>query len=132
MDPLADKILTSSALISFVALGYAKAWMVMTIVAREFIITGLRSLSAFKGHVILPSFLAKIKAASQMVVIIFMLIVINGETIFGSFAREIPLFNLVVMQVYFDIMIFITLILTVWTGVDYFIKSFSLIKSLLR
>jgi CDP-diacylglycerol--glycerol-3-phosphate 3-phosphatidyltransferase len=61
MDPLADKILTSTAFISFAALGYVKAWMIMLIVFREFFITGLRSLAAYRGLVISP-----IKNASML------------------------------------------------------------------
>ncbi|MBD3170595.1 MAG: CDP-diacylglycerol--glycerol-3-phosphate 3-phosphatidyltransferase [candidate division Zixibacteria bacterium] len=132
MDPLADKILTSTAFISFVALGYAQAWMISTIIVREFIITGLRSLAAYKSYLILPSFLAKVKAASQMVVIVFMLVVINGETILGSAAGKIYIFDTELMQPYFDIMILITTLLTVYTGLDYIIKGFSMIKSLMR
>jgi len=132
MDPLADKILTSTAFISFVALGYARAWMVSTIIVREFTITGLRSLVAYRGQVILPSFLAQVKTASQMIVIVFMLIVINGHTLLGSFAQNDPLFDIAGMQIYFDITILVTMILTVWTGLDYIIKSFPVIKSLIK
>jgi CDP-diacylglycerol--glycerol-3-phosphate 3-phosphatidyltransferase len=49
MDPLADKILVSTAFISFVNLGYAKTWMISVIIVREFLITGLRSLAAYRG-----------------------------------------------------------------------------------
>ncbi|PJA30137.1 MAG: CDP-diacylglycerol--glycerol-3-phosphate 3-phosphatidyltransferase [candidate division Zixibacteria bacterium CG_4_9_14_3_um_filter_46_8] len=132
MDPLADKILTSMAFISFVALGYARAWMVMIIVGRELFITGLRSLAAYRGQVIMPSFLAQAKTASQMVVIVFMLIVINGQAILGSLADNIVLFDTSKMQSYFDVMIFITLLLTVWTGLDYIIRSFAMLKSLTK
>lgn len=132
MDPLADKILTSTAFISFVSLGYAKAWMVLTIIGREFLITGLRSAAAYKGYVILPSFLAKVKTTVQMTVIVFMLIVINGHTILGNSASNISLFNISQMQIHFDWMIFITMLITVWTGMDYIIKSLPLIKSLLK
>jgi len=54
MDPLADKILTSTAFISFAALGYVQAWMIMLIIFREFFITGLRSLAAYRGLIISP------------------------------------------------------------------------------
>jgi len=69
MDPLADKILVSTAFITFVNLGYAKTWMITTIIVREFIITGLRSLAAYKGMIITPSFVAQWKTAMQMIVI---------------------------------------------------------------
>ncbi|MBD3232754.1 MAG: CDP-diacylglycerol--glycerol-3-phosphate 3-phosphatidyltransferase [candidate division Zixibacteria bacterium] len=132
MDPLADKILTSTALISFVGLGYAKAWMVLPIIVREFLITGLRSLAAYKGQVIMASFLAKAKTASQMVAIVFLLIVINGETILGPVTKDIIFFNTEEMQIYFDIVIFISMILAVYTGLDYIVKSFPMIKNLVK
>src|SRR3989337_428041 len=67
MDPLADKILTSTALISFVALGYVRGWMVTVIVGREFFITGFRSLAAYRGMLIAPTLGAKFKTLLQMI-----------------------------------------------------------------
>ena len=76
MDPLADKILTSTAFISFAALGYVQAWMIMLIIIREFFITGLRSLAAYRGLVISPSISAKFKTALQMLTIVVILLYI--------------------------------------------------------
>lgn len=132
MDPLADKILTSSAFISFAALGYARAWMVFIIIAREFIISGLRSVAAYEGKVILPSFPARIKTAFQMAVIFIMLFIINGRIIFGGIVSDMPLFDLPAMQFYFDAMILATMILTLWTGVDYLLKNIPVLKDSLK
>ena len=73
MDPLADKLLVCSALICFVQLGSVPAWMVIIIIAREFAITGLRSLAAADGIIIAASKWGKAKTISQMIAIILML-----------------------------------------------------------
>ena len=69
MDPLADKILVSSALISFIELGKVPAWVVVVIIAREFIISGLRVLAASDGITIAASKLGKTKTITQLIAI---------------------------------------------------------------
>ncbi|MCP3956346.1 MAG: CDP-diacylglycerol--glycerol-3-phosphate 3-phosphatidyltransferase [bacterium] len=69
LDPAADKILTSAAFISLVELGRAPAWIVVTIVAREFAISTLRSVAATQGVVIAAAWSAKIKTFSQVLAI---------------------------------------------------------------
>ena len=69
LDPAADKILTSAAFISLVELGRAPAWIVVTIVAREFAISTLRSVAATQGMVIAASWSAKLKTLSQVLAI---------------------------------------------------------------
>ncbi len=69
LDPAADKILTSAAFISLVELGRAPAWIVVTIVAREFAISTLRSVAATQGVVIAASWSAKLKTVSQVLAI---------------------------------------------------------------
>ncbi len=67
MDPLADKVLVSAALIVFLAmdLPFVPASLVLLIVAREFLVTGLRSIAGYRGVVIIPTLLAKMKTVSQ-------------------------------------------------------------------
>ncbi len=65
MDPIADKLLISMALVSFVALRMAAAWVVLVIIAREFLIMGLRTLVAYRGEVMESSGLAKAKTFLQ-------------------------------------------------------------------
>ena len=132
MDPLADKILTSTAFISFAALGYVQAWMIMLIIIREFFITGLRSLAAYRGLVISPSISAKFKTVLQMLTIVVILLYINLKTIMpalgyrgGFFEREM------VIQV-FDWMVLITMVITVLTGIDYLIKNGRILKGVLK
>ena len=63
-DPLADKILISLAFIAFVVLGYVQMWMVLLIILREFLITGLRTLAAYRGTLITPSLPPRIPRAA--------------------------------------------------------------------
>jgi CDP-diacylglycerol--glycerol-3-phosphate 3-phosphatidyltransferase len=74
LDPIADKLLTSAAFISLVALGLAPAWMVALIIGREFAITGLRSLAYTRGITIPASPLGKIKMASQVTAILLLIL----------------------------------------------------------
>lgn len=131
MDPLADKILTSTALISFASLGYVQTWMVLTIIARDFIITGLRSVAAYRGLLILPTRVAKWKTASQMVVIVIILLYINIRTTYlsyGQWNQEIDPIAFLVLNG----MVFISMALTVSSGMDYLIKNRSIVTSLLK
>jgi CDP-diacylglycerol--glycerol-3-phosphate 3-phosphatidyltransferase len=78
LDPLADKLLISAALISFVGLKelHIPAWMVILIISREFIITGLRSLAASKSIIIAASKQGKFKTTSQITAIITLLLIL--------------------------------------------------------
>lgn len=74
MDPLADKLLISAALVSLVQMNLAPAWMVAVIIGREFAVTGLRSLAYNRGVVIAPSPLGKIKMIAQVVAILLLIL----------------------------------------------------------
>jgi len=132
MDPLADKILVSTAFISFVNLGYAKSWMVTTIVVREFFIIGLRSIAAYKGMVITSSYAAQWKTALQMVVISCILVFINLKTWLAPAGYNWAMFNSPMTNTVFDIMILVTVVLSVATGIDYMFKSSGMLKGLLK
>ncbi|KPL02730.1 MAG: hypothetical protein AMJ73_08335 [candidate division Zixibacteria bacterium SM1_73] len=132
MDPLADKILTSTAFISFVALGYVRAWMILIIVVREFLVTGLRSIAAYKGVVILPSILAQWKTACQMTVIAIILIYINLEATLLPLGYNWSILTTDSIYEVFDAMVFFTMLMTVGTGIDYLIKNAFLLKGVLK
>ncbi len=132
MDPLADKILVSTAFISFVALGYVQTWMILVIILREFLVTGLRSLAAYKGMVILPSYFAKWKTGCQMAVIIIILVYINLKSTLLPLGYNWSVFTSDSAFRAFDVMIFITMLLTVGTGIDYLVKSAFLLKGVLK
>lgn len=74
LDPIADKLLTVSAFISLVELRLAPAWMVVVIVGREFIVSGVRSIAASRGVVIAASAWGKGKTASQVVAIALLIL----------------------------------------------------------
>jgi CDP-diacylglycerol--glycerol-3-phosphate 3-phosphatidyltransferase len=74
IDPLADKLLTSAAFISLVAMDVAPAWMVAVIIGREFAVTGLRSIAYGRGQSIPASRLGKFKMASQVVAILLLIL----------------------------------------------------------
>jgi CDP-diacylglycerol--glycerol-3-phosphate 3-phosphatidyltransferase len=130
MDPLADKLLTSTAFVAFVAAGYIKSWMVSVIILREFLVTGLRSLAAYRGVVITPSPLARWKTGGQMSVIVIILFFTNLKDTFASISYH-PWNQTLVPRV-FNGMVFVVMILTVVTGIDYLIKHASSLKGVLR
>jgi CDP-diacylglycerol--glycerol-3-phosphate 3-phosphatidyltransferase len=74
MDPLADKLLITAALVSLVSLGRLAAWVAMVIIAREFAVTGLRAVAAERGVVIAASWLGKLKTALQVAAVIALIV----------------------------------------------------------
>lgn len=106
MDPLADKLLVCSALICLMELNRVPAWMVLIIIAREFIISGFRLVASDAGVVIAASYWGKFKTISQIVMIIALLI-------------EFP---------YAFVFSWIAVILTIVSLVDYMAKNLNVIK----
>lgn len=78
MDPLADKLLVCSAMICMIDLKRLSAWFVIIIIAREFIISGFRLIAAENGIVIAANYWGKFKTASQMIMIIFLILHFDG------------------------------------------------------
>ncbi|HEQ98662.1 MAG TPA: CDP-diacylglycerol--glycerol-3-phosphate 3-phosphatidyltransferase [candidate division Zixibacteria bacterium] len=132
MDPLADKILASIALIAFVVLDYARAWMVLPIIIREFFIMGLRSLAAYKGMVITPTWWAKLKTFLQMVSIGLILLFVNLQTFIPAMGERWDILTDSRSYLFIDGILFITMVITVATGIDYIVKYFYLLKNVLR
>ena len=110
MDPLADKLLVCSALICLVALDRIPAWMVIVIIAREFIISGFRLIASDNGVVIAASYWGKFKTTFQMVMICLMIADITAISIFT------------------DIVTWIAVVLTVVSLVDYLVKNKDVMK----
>lgn len=108
LDPVADKLLTSSAFIMLAAHGWVPAWMVCVIVGRELSITGLRSVIAGKGVDISASRLGKLKTGFQIAAIIPLMI---HYPVLGFDFAAIG-----------KVLIWAALGFTVWSGIDYFIK----------
>jgi len=109
-DPLADKLLVMTALIFFVQFQWVPAWMVAIIVIRELAITGLRTLIVENnGKVLAAAMPGKIKTASQMIAISFFLL---HDIVFAMF--NVP---------FAMIMMWIALLATIYSGIDYFYKN---------
>lgn len=132
MDPLADKILTSTALICFVATDYVKAWMVMAIIGREFLITGVRGMAAYKGLVIMPTVLAQWKTASQMAVILGIMSFYVLQMILEPMGVYSAIFTSPLAPRVIDLSVFAVMVLTVVSGLDYLIKNAALLRGVLR
>lgn len=109
LDPLADKLLITAALISLVEMQRLEAWIAIVIISREFAVTGLRLIAVAEGVVIAASPLGKLKTIIQIVAIVaLMLNNVPFSTIAFPFA---------------DIVTWLAVIVTVVSGLDYFYKN---------
>jgi CDP-diacylglycerol--glycerol-3-phosphate 3-phosphatidyltransferase len=129
LDPLADKIIVSSAFIGFSIIGYVEAWMVLIIVVRDFLITGFRSYAILKGKPITTSFLAKSKTFGQFGVIYFILLfhLFSGGAEadeLNGILRAIEESNVILILMY------IITFLTVVSGCLYFIENRTQIRKI--
>ena len=129
LDPLADKILTTAAFICFVeqpsyrtGVPLVQAWMVLVIVARDFLVTGLRLIAAQKGVVLRAEQLGKHKTASQMVTIILILLGLAAREDWHCFGVDYARFDMGFSRATLCLML-ITVVLTVVSGVAYLYKN---------
>ncbi len=109
MDPLADKLLVSTALISLVAMQRIPAWIAIVVIAREFAVTGLRAIASTQGRVIAASGLAKWKTALQMVALVAIMID-NWPFVYIGFPFAM-------------LSMYAAVLMTILSGVDYFVKN---------
>lgn len=112
MDPLADKLLVCSALICFVEMQLLPAWIVIIIISREFIISGFRLIASDNGVVIAASYWGKFKTTSQMIMIVLLIAQLPGT----------------VFDILEQLFVYIALILTVVSLIDYLIKNKDVLK----
>ena len=110
MDPLADKLLVTSALVSLVSLDRLSAWVAMVIIARELAVTGLRQLAMEQGHVVAASYWGKIKTVAQVAMVMCLIAVDDS-----------PL--------WLDGIVYVTVAITVLSGADYFFGLRRLLRS---
>ena len=113
LDPLADKLLVTGAFIVLVDIGRIPSWIVVLILGREFLVTGLRGIAATEGMVIAATPLAKVKTVSQILAIVFLFL----DQYFLPYLGFSP-------GIWF---LYIALFFTVYTGYDYMIKTFPVI-----
>jgi CDP-diacylglycerol--glycerol-3-phosphate 3-phosphatidyltransferase len=111
LDPVADKLLVSAALVSLVQVGQVEAWIVVVIIGREFAITGLRGVSAAQGMIVGASDLGKYKTFTQYLAITLLIL-----------ERNVPV-GLEAEYAYLSRgMLWAALTLTVVSGLDYFVR----------
>jgi CDP-diacylglycerol--glycerol-3-phosphate 3-phosphatidyltransferase len=114
LDPLADKLVVSAALIMLIPLGRAPAWMVVVIVGRELAITGLRSMALSEGKVISADELGKKKMVFQIVAILGLLL---HYEYFGINFHAIGMFFL-----------WLAVVMTLWSGINYFRRFWDVLE----
>ncbi|MFT8347915.1 CDP-diacylglycerol--glycerol-3-phosphate 3-phosphatidyltransferase [Clostridium saccharoperbutylacetonicum] len=124
MDPLADKLLVTAALISLVELHVVPSWAAIVIIAREFAVSGLRSIAAAQGRVIAASWWGKIKTVIQIIAIILLLLKVN--------IHEAKLLKIFVIDNHYvkeffaitpTIALMLAVVVTLISGYDYFKKN---------
>jgi CDP-diacylglycerol--glycerol-3-phosphate 3-phosphatidyltransferase len=115
LDPVVDKILVSAGLVILVSTGCLQPWIAVCIVGRELLVTGLRALAASRGVLIPAGSLGKIKTVTQYVAVIAMLL------------RD-SLAHLVNFQIS-SLAMYIALVMTIWSGLNYFIENRDIFKT---
>ena len=118
LDPIADKLIVMAALIMILPYDRVPAWMVLVILGREMIITGLRGIASTEGIVIAASKLGKYKTIFQLVAIIGLLLHYDYHWFFGV-DHPLLIVNMHNVGMFY---IWIATVLTIWSGVDYLSK----------
>lgn len=123
LDPLADKVLVSAALIAFNILGYIQLCVVLVIVIRDFMVTGLRSYALFRNRPVVTQELARTKTFIQMISVYFVYIFLLAD-----YFAEVHQISFGVIRVlkqigFVDKLMAIVALLTLYTGVQYFILN---------
>jgi CDP-diacylglycerol--glycerol-3-phosphate 3-phosphatidyltransferase len=119
MDPLADKMLVTTVLIILIAQNRIAPWIVIVILAREFMVMGIRTLAASENKIIAASYIAKVKTNFQFLMVIVLLL--------GGFPFNYLDTSLRLTSVLEFVLIYGAALLTVVSGADYFIKNRSII-----
>ncbi|MCL2790144.1 MAG: CDP-diacylglycerol--glycerol-3-phosphate 3-phosphatidyltransferase [Desulfobulbus sp.] len=109
MDPLADKVLVATALVMLIPIGRMPAWVTLIILCREIVVTGLRSVASSSGIVVDASNMGKWKSTIQYIGL--------GTLIFPNDVLPIPFLHQIGLAI-----VYVALVLTVWSGIDYFYK----------
>jgi len=123
LDPIADKLIVMAALIMILPYGRVPAWMVLVILGREIIITGLRGIASSEGIVIQASDLGKFKTIFQLVAIIGLLLHYDYNWLFGI-EHQLMHVNMHNVGMFF---LWIATLLTVWSGMDYLARFIKII-----
>lgn len=121
LDPLADKMLTTTAFLGFLAGGHIDVWAVMLILSREFMVTSVRLIAAKDGHVIAASRAGKTKTVMQFVAIIYMMTVLEFSSWHNTWLAGLGIPDAVfgALLLLGRLLIWVSVVLTVVSGVQY-------------
>ena len=139
LDPIADKLLVTAALIALVGQDKIPSWFVTVIIAREFIVTGIRLIANGEGRVIAASIWGKLKTITQMIAISLLLLdnyrLPADESDVFMFRKFGELFNTIavsplesVIGILATVMMLIALVITIYSGCDYLAKNKDVLK----
>ena len=140
VDPLADKLLVTAALLIFIEKGIFPSWMVFIVLAREFIITSLRNVAAAKGKVLAASWTGKVKTCVQIagIIIDFFVLILSSNTLeeINNIQSSIgviggvdgPTAVLTTGVGITDIVAWVVTLVTIYAGIDYMVKNWDLVK----
>jgi CDP-diacylglycerol--glycerol-3-phosphate 3-phosphatidyltransferase len=129
-DPLADKILTSTAFLGFVFVGLLELWMVVLIIFRDLIITLLRIYAESRGYNFVTSYYAKWKTVFQMVFLYYLLLLYGGLNTIEVYSGNESLFNQLSNKYLIYVIMLAITVTTVHSGITYLLKNKHLIKKL--
>lgn len=101
MDPLADKLLTCSAMIAMISLNLIPSWVVIVIIAREFTISGFRLIASDNGKVIAANMWGKVKTTVQMIMIIYLIVKVaaNWDSLFFNVVAQVLIYAALALTV---------------------------------
>lgn len=130
LDPLADKMLTTAALLGFMVLniGYGTVWITFMVMFREFLISSLRLAAVSNGKVIAANSFGKIKTVSQMVAIIFGILAAYAGSL--SIVQELPAFEgiCLAMDVVTNVLLWFSALMTLVSGAVYLKQNFKFVN----
>lgn len=113
LDPIADKVLVTSTLIMLIALGRVQAWIVMLIISREVAVSALRAITKSWDTTLQPSKIGKLKAVFQFMAVVPLIVHYEYKLV-------VPInFHMIG-----TVLLYVALVLTIWSGLDYFIKFY--------
>jgi len=118
MDPIADKLLVCAAIVAMVELKLLPAWVVILIISREFIISGLRLIASDQNIVLAASKWGKMKTVTQIMMIILILFKLNETTALAPFGNIGDVFGL-----FCELLMYLSALLTIISALDYIVKN---------
>ena len=128
LDALADKILVISVMIAFIELRRFSAWLLIIVIVREFAVSGLRMIAAANNEVIAARMVGKVKTATQMVAITYLMFEPLLLKIFGIGFNGYATLGINPVTIVGDVLLGISMVMVAYSGVDYLIKGKKYLK----